>query len=266
MSTPCGTPGCPHITFDTAAVCRECLRRYRDLLDQVPALYGELRHTYARLDNFGPTAGMARGNSSAPLPYKPHAREALEILSNVVLTWARTLVQCGGPTPRTGRDANPVRYLAANLPALARHPQAGQAVDELTDAVALGWRTVDRPAETLLVGACEATTVDGPCPQRLYAHPGDVITICPVCGATRYVESRRRVMLNAAKELEVTQTIALGWVRLLTDRHIPPGTFRSWISRRRLTPTGHNTAGQPLYRFGDVHTLAERPHTTARVA
>lgn len=261
MTRPCGTPGCPHATFQAAVVCPECVRRTGDLLAQVPALYNELRATYARLDNVGP-AGVGGRNGSAPLPFKPHAREALEDLSAVMLTWARTVYAVAG----NATQSNPVRYLADNLPALARHPLAGQAVDEISDAVSRGWRTVDRPPETLFVGACEAGTVDGPCPKRLYAHPGDVVTVCPACNATHYVDKRRRIMLNAAEELHVTQTVALGWIHLLTDRHIPPGTFRSWLSRGRLTPAGTDPTGKPVYRFGDVHTLAKNGKQATHVA
>lgn len=265
MIRPCATPGCGDTVPESAVVCSGCVRRCKDALDQIPALWGELRATYARLDAVGPSG--ARGGSSTPLPWKPHGREALEVLRDVTTEWARTLVQSGGPWPETGRDANPARYLAAHVHALTRHPHAGQAVDEITDAVRFAWRTVDRPPDTLLVGICEAATADGPaCRKRLYASPGDVVAECPGCGTRHYIEHRRRVMLDAAEDLHVTQTVALGWVRLLTDRAIPPATFRSWLNRRRLAPAGHDLDGRPVYRFGDVRHLADRPQRTTHVA
>ena len=248
---PCATPGCPETRPESAYVCRSCVRRLRTLLDQVPALYGELSATYARQDTLGPTSGRQSG--PAPLPYKPHASEAMSVLGNVVATWALTLVTDHDTTPA---DTNPARYLRRNLPALASHPDAGQAVDEITDAVQLGWRTVDRPPDSLLAGQCTASTPDGPCRTPLYARPYDAVTACPVCHTSHDVADRRTDMLEAAKDILVTHHVALGWVRLLTDRAVPAGTWRSWVSRGRVTPHAVDPAGRYLYRFGDVYGLA----------
>jgi hypothetical protein len=49
--------------------------------------------------------------------------------------------------------------------------------------------------------------------------------------------------------------VALGWARLLIDHVIPPGTWRSWLSRWRILARGQDRFGRVVYRFGDVWEL-----------
>lgn len=251
-SATCAAPGCPTPRPQGAYLCRSCVRALRGRLNEVEALYGELSVTFARLDMIGPGGQLVTG--PAPLPYKPHAREAMAVLRNVLSTWAWLLVADIGMAPRY---VQPSAWLARHLDQLAAHPDAGQAYDEITDAVALGWRTIDRPPELLLAGVCNAPTGDGrPCRTTLYARPYDVAVSCPDCRTTHDVTERRAEMVESAKDTLVTHTVALGWVRLLLDRTVAGGTWRSWRSRRRLVARGTDMSGRALYRFGDVYDLA----------
>jgi hypothetical protein len=145
--------------------------------------------------------------------------------------------------------------LAANLDALTRQPQAGQALDEIGDAVGRAYRAIDRPAARLLAGMCNTPVGFAVCHAMLYAKPGDLETKCVNCGALHNVPERRMWMVNAAAELQVTHGVAMGWVVLLMAKRIPAPTWRSWVHRGRVTPVGMRD-GRPLYRFGDIRDLA----------
>lgn len=243
----CHAPGCATPRPQSAYLCRACVARLRTRLRDVPALYGELRRTYARLDAIGPPG--VRAHRADPLPWKPHAREALDVLTDVLTTWARETLTAGNhPQPLNGGLP---AWLAAHAHELAAHPDAGQAYDEITDAVTLAWRTIDTPPDLLLAGVCGAH--HGTCRRVLYARPANTTVTCTACHTRHDVTRRRAAMIDAARDTLVSRVVALGWIRVLLDHTISDGTWRSWRSRGRVAPRGADMGGRDLYRFGDVY-------------
>lgn len=244
----CTGLGCDNGRPDHQWLCRSCVDQLTEDLAAIPALWRELTTTLSRQDVIGGDA--SRKSAEAGLPYKASATEARYVLSNTVGTWARVLAENAG----VATPLRPVRWLLLNVQALVMHEAAGEAADEIHYVVTAAYRAIDRPPELLLAGPCP--TED--CEAFLYAKPDDIQVQCEACTAVYTVADRREWMINAASVLRVTSTVALGWVRLLMDKTIPPGTWRSWQSRGKIHAAGLNHDGQPIYRFGDVRDLAVR--------
>lgn len=62
-------------------------------------------------------------------------------------------------------------------------------------------------------------------------------------------------MIGRFQDVLVTAPVARGWARLLLDHTIPPGPWRSWLSRRGVLDHGTDRNGRPVYHFGDVVDL-----------
>lgn len=250
MKNLCTTPG--HESRPRSGdlwVCNGCIHGLEEDLASISVLWKELSVTLTRQDVIGGDGG--RKSSETALPFKQPASEARWVIGNTIGTWARVLADhLGLQDPLT-----PARWLAANVDKLAAHPAAGEAVDEIREMVKLAYRVIDRPPELLFAGKCPSVQ-PGPCAGVLYAKPGDDEVECPECERRYDVTVRRERMLDAAAVLNVTKTTALGWVRLLMDREIPDGTWRSWRTRGRLHVRALSAEGQELFGFGDVRDLA----------
>lgn len=242
----CGQPRPP-----TAYLCGTCRTRLAKHLAAVPELHAELLVTFARLDTLG---GNPRRSSGTPMPYRAAASEAAWVLMSTVFAWAGHYRDALG----VPLDWPPAEWLARHVGDIAGQPDAADALDEIGSAVGNAWRAIDRPPSRMLAGICNTPTLDGPtCTAMLYADPDTTHTQCRACGATHNVGERRVWMLDAAADLLVTHTVALGWVRLLMGDEIPGGTWRSWVSRGRILAHDVDQHGRRLYRFGDVCDLAE---------
>lgn len=152
------------------------------------------------------------------------------------------------------------RWLLRHSEAVRMSPAAGELVDEVRDAVRLARKAIDRQPMMLAAGPCGAELPDGEggCEVKLYvlADLGQTMVICPACGTEHPMDGRLDWMLDEAQEQEVTGTVAIAWILMLLGKAIPRGTLRSWASRDQLKARNVNTAGHPLYRFGDVRDLA----------
>jgi len=115
---------------------------------------------------------------------------------------------------------------------------------DIRDAVEEGWRAVDRPPDTVVVGRCA-------CGAGLYAAVGAVRVRCRVCGTDSDVEDARAAGLAESRELLPAADLA----RVLG---VPDGTVRSWASRGALVRVRYDAAGRPLYRVKDGAALAAR--------
>lgn len=230
-------------------ICGGCVRGLTEDLASVTALYDELVVTLTRQDVIGGDGG--RKSAETALPFKLTASEAFEVLTDTLTEAAGDLADhLGMQFP-----LNPARWLLASMDKLAGFDEAGRLVDEIRHAVGNAYRAIDRPPELLFAGKCPSIQPE-PCTGVLYAKPGDVEVVCPACERRYDVAVRRERMLDAAAVLNVTKTTALGWVKLLMDREIPDGTWRSWRTRGRLRVHGLNASGQELFRFGDVRDVA----------
>lgn len=257
----CTVPRCSNPTREF--VCRGCVEQLRKDLASIPALVAELNTTLARLDKLTP--GNQPGGDT-PLVHKPGAGEALWILTNTITTWTRILLEhnhlgvslvlghaTAGVTVPDRITSSAARWLLANTASLALHPAAGEALDEIGDAVDHAYNAIDRPPDLLPAGRCGYLG----CPAYLYAAPDALIVICRVCGSDHDMTTRRAWMTGEASDLHLTATVALSWVHLLMGKTIPGGTWRSWLSRGHIHHIDTDHVGRRLYRFGDVRDLAQ---------
>jgi hypothetical protein len=250
----CGTP-----TADF--LCAGCLSRLGHTLRElagagrVLGLLDELDVTRSRQDVLNADGFNAHG--SHPDPMRPDIAHLVDVAANTITTWARLLHE---DHPHLRAPAGTTRDAAvwvAQLPAviLARHVGAGEFYRDVAALAARIRAAIDRRPDLVYSGPCGA--LDGPdtCPGHLYARPGQDAVRCPLCGTRYAVADRREWMLRRALDVNVPGAVALGWTRLLMGQTVPAGTWRSWLSRRRIVSRGTDRHGRPVYRFGDVHDL-----------
>lgn len=261
--TTCASPYCEYPTSEGCFVCKICVQQLRRDLGDIPALLDDLNTTLSRQDRLGASGGR-RGGETA-LAWKPPASEALFLLTNVVTTWCRLMVEHYGldvPNvltlanagvtlpPSTAHGA--ARWLMRHVQSLSMHSAAGEAVDELASAVKVAYDVIDRPPDMLLAGQCDT---EG-CEEYLYVKPEATRVTCRGCGTEDSVDERRAWMMTYAADMSLPPLMCLSWIKLLMGKQIPRGTWDSWVSRKRISAHDRDHVGNPLYRFGDVRDLA----------
>ncbi|GAB3467209.1 hypothetical protein [Actinophytocola sediminis] len=244
--------GCGRPTADM--LCSGCLAELVGALRDLPDLLAELDITLSRQDT-RTTRGPGH-SAETPLPYRPEAGALASSATATITTWARVVhEQNPHLRPPAGSTADAVAWLIGWPSLLALHPAADELHGDITGLAAQIRYRVDRPPDRVYSGPCGAPTDTGPCPGHLYARVGHGTVVCTVCGAGHDVAERRAWMIESALDMLVTAPVALGWARLLLDHEVPPGTWRSWLSRRRILARGTDRLGRPVYRFGDVVEL-----------
>lgn len=263
MSDVCSTPGCGRPRPKSLFLCANCERRLSITLAWLPWLYDQLEVTMTRQDVIGGDGG--RKAADTPLPFKTEASEARSVVADTVRPWAHrfsraandaewvTLPAITGTVRFTIPPTDSTGWLRRHIGFIARHPAAGEALDELEAAKLLAERCIDRPPERLVAGECDDT---GDCLAVLFARPGDSVVKCRECGAVYDVAERRQWMVESAGEFYVSASVALEWARIFLDKRIPEGTFWSWKSKQKVVAWGVDDAGKDLFRFGDVWGLA----------
>lgn len=245
--------GCGRPTADF--LCASCLAELVAALRELPELLVELDITLSRQDTLV-APGAAGRRTSTPLPFRPEASALASSAATTITTWARDMHEHNPhlrPPAGTAMDAAVWLVGLPNL--LAMHPAADELHADITGLAHQIRYRVDRRPDRVYSGPCGAPTETGPCPGHLYAHARAGIVTCPVCRAGHDVAERREWMTDRARDMLLTAPVALGWARLLLDHVIPPGTWRSWLSRRRILARGTDWFGRPVYRFGDVVDL-----------
>lgn len=250
--------GCGRPTADF--LCAGCLGELTAALRELTGtgtqagLLAELEITLSRQDVLE-DPGVVRSRA-ATLPFREHASALAGAAATTITTWARDL-HGHNPhlRPPSGTVANAARWLAGLPNLLALHPAADELHADLTNLAAQIRFCIDRRPDRVYSGPCGADTDTGPCPGHLYAHTGNDRVTCPACGAEHDVAERRTWMIDRSQDVLVTAPVALGWARLLMDHAVPAGTWRSWLSRRRILAHGTDSFGRPVYRFGDVVDL-----------
>ncbi|MGH3382374.1 MAG: hypothetical protein ACRDP6_47360 [Actinoallomurus sp.] len=252
----CGRPA-PHATI--CGSCRDALhldlsdlvldRQEADRKNPVPSLITDLDTVLTRQTRYQERAGGR--SSTRPLPFDERASDALWALGDTLRAWARA-VNWGDPSIR-GCGQN----LLDHLNELATHPDAAQAVDELTAIVDQIRRVCDRPPVHMYLGPCG-------CGTDLYTRQGSIIARCRECDLEYQVAERREWLLATAEDRLATATdIALAMPTLL-GRELSASTVRNWAADGRLAAHGHDPHNRPLYRIGEVIQLALATPTRRR--
>lgn len=229
-------------------------RLERDLGD-VASIVADLDITLSRQAKIGSGGKSGKGGAHERFPIGMGAVDPRWVLENVLTTWIRDIT---GDTWRPALGTHPTQAAAAHLlieiPAIRRHPAVEELVDEITDAIRLARRTVDRPAEQAFVGPCLAKFEDVTCTEDLYARPWSSHVTCKVCGITHEVADRRQWLLDQAEDRIVTVREAAQWVGMVGQIHVTEDRIRGYI--RRGTLGTRSLPDDPIaIRLGDLLDL-----------
>lgn len=257
-STPCPVPHCDRPRPGDRQVCRACEADLQRALAAVPELAAELDTTLARQSGSGPT-GSTAGSRERPLPYDPRASEAVAVLRNTLVGWARILLHEYEEDPPGDAVTDLAPWLLKRLQRLAGHAAAEEAVDEICAAVRAAWRVVDRRPDRQFAGYCPG------CSVALYVRPGAIQARCRDCDADPVDVREQWDGLAAQIDDQLFQAATMAAILGQLGRPVPAGTIRRWAwagteeepVTPRLFARGHDRSGRPLYRVSDVLALRE---------
>lgn len=165
----CGV--CTAPTADGIYLCKTHLEQLAGELRRVPDLADELDVTITRRDKLSPHADR-KSTAESPLAWNEHAAQAAWELNATVNAWSLDASRIDeddrDPLARIhhSETAELARWLRGNLSALKRHEEAGQAHDELSNAIHRAHRAVDYPNT-------RSRFEVGPCPQDINGEPCD---------------------------------------------------------------------------------------------
>lgn len=248
----CGLP-----TRDNAYVCDDCLDKAGKALGDIAWLDEQLAITIGK-QRGAPTEGGPAGAEKS-LPFNVAAAQVRDDLRNTLVGWVRVCHEEGvrSSDPKPGLPADSLtamaRWLLWRVDGLAFHEAGYEAIDEIVYAVAQAHRTIDRAPERQYVGPCA-------CGRDLYRKPGAVMVKCRACEAEYDAEAltdslRAQVMGRLVTTKE--------GATLLSRFDLPTaeGTIHSWVSRKKLTPHGHDRNSRNLYLLDDLFDLAAKEAT-----
>lgn len=242
--TRCGTDASGYY------LCHRCTHALVAELRRVGDLTTHLDHAIARQTSTQSGVGVASRSAERPLPVNLGAADVARDLHNVLGTWAADIAERTG-RPLVDSSSTPAiaRWLLGSTATMRTHPAAAELHDEITDALARGWRVVDRPAPRHFAGPCDH------CDADLYARPNAAELRCTECGTTYNATDRRAWLLDQARDqLATPSTIARALPGLL-GRSVTPAMIRGYAHRGRLAPRPADAAGRNRYRVGDVIDL-----------
>lgn len=252
----CGKP-----IRDNATICWPCTNRLERELGDIPALLAEIDNARLRQARTGGRSAGGRPGTRSGYDQLPDSRptQSLDRLRNELVGWARILVEEGGHSWPRDTVASVARFVQAGLPWLRRHEGAAEAVTGLTAAVAGLRHSIDRQADRIYAGPCNAPLEDGSvCQQHLTTTRGAREIHCDPrrggCDA-KYDPSEQSAWLLAAAEDQLAPAFVLAQAVTRLGQTVPAGTIRQWALRGRLLEHGLDLDGHPLYRVGDVLDL-----------
>lgn len=257
-------PACPNCYREQAdwLLCKSCSDRLVRQLRAMPGLLHELRVTIERRDHVG-AGGKSSGDS--PLPYKIIPATVEDSVRTELSTWVREL-DYGDTRDLADNPRAWCNWLADRIERIRGHV----AVAEITGGIAYFTgevlRAIDRPADLEYVGKCDL------CGGDLYVRHGEAAAICRKCEATGVeasydaVAKRDEVMRRAEHQWATAAGCATVLAAFGMD--VKAETVQNWARPKlprwegdaqrpaKLHPQGVNSAGQRLFRVGDVMDLA----------
>lgn len=240
MSDTCPVEHCARPWHQDRAICTHHAEQLERDIGDLPALVDELETTLARQGASGARTG-GRGNEK-PLPFDLGASEALAVLRGTLAAWSREIGTSGTALALLGAVAE-----------LVMHPDAADAIEEISSARRNALRAIDHHRELVYAGRC-----GDDCAQELYAQPGRPAVRCWTCGTEHLVAERQQDMLDAIQSRlctvrEITRLAA--WSGEFTDSKRTEGLLNQWVHRGKLTAVGLDVRGRETYRFGEVLDL-----------
>lgn len=266
---------CGRAVADGAELCHSCTGKLVRELREVPGLVDELLTTYSRQDRIG-----SGGGSEQPVSWKEQAPDAVWVLGNVLVAWARELAELheitfgigfwdyGSWTENITVLAPPVaalhslrfaaRWLDRHSGSLRTLPDAGQAHDEITDAIANARHAIDRLPALAYRGPCSV------CDASLYAVPHAQVVRCRDCGTEHDGPLRRAWLLEQARGHNRRAAEISRDLPGLLGRDLSVHTLRHWVRHGQLLARGYDRQGHQLFNIGEVIDLALRTPTRRR--
>jgi hypothetical protein len=141
------------------------------------------------------------------------------------------------------------------MPQVRQHEAAADILAEVTAAVRQAVRAIDRPAQRAYAGPCPA------CHTDLLFKPGHTRVTCTGCGTTYDIAERQEHMRTQLDDYLGTATYAAAILPGI-GVHVTAAMIRGWAHRHMLEvrvvvpARGPSGIEQPLYRLGDIVTLA----------
>lgn len=252
---------CTAPSGDDGLLCRTHSDDLLAELGQVPELLVELDITITRQSR---TTAERHGSRSTttPLAWNEHASIRKAELWSTLGAWANDVTLLGEDERDrlvdVGFDdiAGVATWLVRNMRTMRQLEKAGDAHEEIIDAVRQARRAIDRPADRIFAGPCGAELEDEPgqfCREDLYGYPGKGYARCK-CGASHSMEVRRAWMLGQLEDLATHS----GDLSIVLGGHgvqIGSSTIRKWAAAGRLHAVSTDNRGRKFYRIGDVLDL-----------
>lgn len=261
----CGVCGKP-LADPAAYVCPLCAEVVGKDLAWIVELAPEVETTIAKLSKFG--AQLTAGSGERPLPFDQKAAERAESLKNTLATWARHVSEERGvpvlPLPGELGAQTAARFLGEQLNWLRHREEAPEAFADLKGAARELERLVGRPRDHWYAGTCwadlgELDEHDEPlrCQQELYAPKGARTIRCRECGAEHDADGRREWLLDEARNTLAHAELIARALTALGIEKVTGSRVRNLADRGRLAVHGHDQAGRPMYRVGEVLDLID---------
>lgn len=252
---------------NNAYVCPACTAQLEKTLAEIPSLADDLEDTRLRQSRTGGRSIGGGHSTDQPLPWLETASVAVDTLRSTLVAWARIVVEERGVRWPRNTLADIAGFLLTHLDWLVHHPDAHEAVDELTFAARQARSVVDRAPDRWYAGRCGHVDLDAqveaivtsspqpePCGEELYVREGAKTVACRTCSTEHDVDVRRKELARKVEDRLATASELTSAVSNLA-RPISLNTIKSWVQRKRLTEHSKSPDGVALYRVGDVLDL-----------
>ena len=121
-----------------------------------------------------------------------------------------------------------------DIPAVRRHPQAGEIVSRFGRAVKNAYSAIDRAQERFYLGTCLYEEGGATCHAELWVKEGAGHVKCSQCEQVHDVAQRRAWLLEQAAGLVVTAQEAARYVTKYGDVEVTEASIRNWVARGKV--------------------------------
>lgn len=244
---------CNRPTADGAAICMSCWGMLRSAIAEVPDLAVELLITRTKQDRISSGGAKVGGTKERPIGMRPGPADTARLLENTLAHWVYAIAIDLPAEFSYGIHVMDAReyalWLLRHPESIRRHRNAWDMVSHVQYAVDKARQAIDRPADKLYAGPCE-------CGLALYQRQQAQQITCRECRRTYQAAERRAWLLEALRGHSATAAEIAAGVGELAGQPINRKRINQWHSRGRLTPTGTNSEGAPVFLIGDVMDLA----------
>jgi hypothetical protein len=261
----CGVCSAP--TGDDASLCRTHTDDLRIMLAggkvktveylPVPVLVAELDITVTRQARTANTQDGGR-STERPLMWNENASAKAFELNATLNAWALDTSRIREDTrdqlkPVHHSDTVAVaEWLVRNLSTLRQHPEAGQAFDEIGNALREAHYAIDRAQDPVPFGQCGHKFEEGTvCVEVLYGQLDRPVIRCRACGSPHQVAERLEWMLQHVRGMLATLPELVAITRW-SGKPASHDVLRLMARRERFEQVGRSPDGEPTFRVADV--------------